>query len=96
MIEDHPITLPPELSPAAQAVLDAYGGALLTERYTTSGRIEIAIAAALRALANHQTQIVTHGPLDRWTPAERNRRELLRIAAELDGSNTTSENVLDS
>lgn len=39
-------------SPAAQAVLDAFGNSLITEQYTTSGRIEIAIAAALRAVAD--------------------------------------------
>jgi hypothetical protein len=42
-----------ELSPAAEAVLDAFGNSLITEQYTTSGRIEIAIAAALRAAAEH-------------------------------------------
>lgn len=39
-------------SPAAQAVLDAFGNSLITEQYTTSGQIEIAIAAALRAVAD--------------------------------------------
>ena len=41
-----------QLSPAAQAVLDAYGNSLTTEPYTTSGRIETAVAAALRAAAD--------------------------------------------
>jgi len=41
-----------ELSPAAQAVRDNYGRALFTKQYSVSGRIEIAIAAALRAAAD--------------------------------------------
>ena len=41
-----------ELSPAAQAVRDNYGRALFTKQYAVSGRIEIAIAAALRAAAD--------------------------------------------
>ena len=41
-----------KLSPAAQAVRDNYGRALFTKQYAVSGRIEIAIAAALRAAAD--------------------------------------------
>ena len=45
------MTNPTPLSPAAQAVLNAYRNSLTTEQYATSGRIEIAVAAALRAAA---------------------------------------------
>lgn len=51
----------PQLSPAAQAVRDNYGRALFTEQYAASGRIEIAIAAALRAAAEHSVPDDSNG-----------------------------------
>lgn len=46
------MTNPTPLSHAAQAVLNAFGNSLTTEQYATTGRIEIAIAAALRAVTD--------------------------------------------
>jgi hypothetical protein len=44
------------------------------------------MAAALRALADHQPQRRTlDGPQDHWDPDERTRRELRNIAEELEG-----------
>jgi len=58
------------LSPAAQAVLDAWGNVIRADNY--EGRVEVPIAAALRAAANHVYE---------WESAE----ELRAIAAELEG-----------
>ncbi len=67
-----------ELSPSAQAVLDNYGRALRTNQYAVSGRIEIAIAAALRAAVLQALPKVNTG-IDRapFTP-------ILDIAEELE------------
>lgn len=70
-------------SPAAQSVLNAFGDSLITEQYTTSGRIEIAIAAALRAAVAHTQQHHGHDVYSRevW---ECDADELLAIADELE------------
>jgi hypothetical protein len=89
MTDQHPITPPPELSPAAQAVLDAFRSS-----HTGQG----CLAAALRAAAD---QVVPEEPWhggDQRLMYERDahqssRRKLLDIAAELDGANSTSERL---
>ena len=65
------------LSPAAQAVLDAYIQGLATKRRD-------AIAAALRAAAD---QVVPHtaARTDRAANRRKVRSELLSLAAELEG-----------
>jgi hypothetical protein len=45
MIEDHPTTLPPELSPAAQAVLDAFNSGF---NRPVAVHLEPRLAAALK------------------------------------------------
>ena len=72
------MTNPTPLSPAAQAVLNAFGSSLTTEQYVTTGRIEIAVSAALRAVADQLTFE------DSLAGAVINPRELLDIAAELE------------
>ena len=70
----------PPLSPAAQAVLDAF-------RAVPDPRDCPSLAAAIRALASHK--IVARfdiGIQDHWSPDERTRRELQNIAAELEGA----------
>jgi hypothetical protein len=69
-----------QLSPAAQAVLYNYGRALITKQYAESGRIEIAVAAALRAAAD---QVVPE-KLESYGI----RYELLRIADELEAQSS--------
>lgn len=72
----------PDLSPAAQAVLNATKVRLYESPPTAA---ELA-AWILRALADHQPAPITLGqPIDHWYPDERTRRELRNIAAELEG-----------
>lgn len=74
-----------DLSPAAQAVLDAYGNSLATEQYTTSGRIEIAVAAALRAAADQLGKSPAPGAeFEDLYPRIIEVDDLLAIAAELE------------
>lgn len=74
-------------SPAAHAIVAAFN-----ERYELCGPCdddwpELCLAAALRALAEHQQAPITLGqPIDHWNPDERTRQELRNIAAELEGS----------
>jgi hypothetical protein len=89
-----------ELSPAAQAVLDAAHEAWITKDDAPS-----IAAAALRAAAD-QVVPVERKPsadsdyhlmnwtksLDQYYQRQQTRTELLAIAAELDGATTTSEN----
>jgi hypothetical protein len=76
------------LSPAARAVLNAANG--------WAGEQNIA-AAALRAAANQVAPAWDQPSWDyelvmgTWQESERIRRELLAIAAEIDGINPTSE-----
>jgi hypothetical protein len=76
MSEDYPAP-PPELSPAAQAVLDAYN----EDRPVGDSLPRNALVEALRALAV------------RIKGADNIRQDVLDIAAELDGATTTGENV---
>ena len=74
----------PDLSPAAQAILDAYGD---FEAADTD-----AMAAALRAAADQVVpetngMFISHAELQQ----EKTRDQLLAIAAELDNTNNTSE-----
>ena len=77
----------PNLSPAAQAVLDA-GRQYATQAWSdaTHQRFNLGIAAALRALAEYRTPHWDGtGPACHWHPTPQVRRELLNIAAELEG-----------
>lgn len=71
------------ISPAAAAALDVYIDENCGDDPMPS---ELrALAAALRALADHQPQRRTlDGPQDHWDPDQRTRRELRNIAAELE------------
>jgi hypothetical protein len=76
MSEDYPAP-PPELSPAAQAVLDAFNSGF---NRPVAVHLKPRLAAALRALAV------------RIKGADNIRQDVLDIADELDGATTTSEN----
>ena len=82
-----------ELSPAAQAVLDAWSDNTL---YTREKEPQ-ALAAALRAAAEQVLpKIPTSSYLEDyefgvWDAREDARNELLAIAAELDNTNNTRE-----
>jgi hypothetical protein len=90
------MTNPTPLSPAAQAVLDAYyTEADLRDRVVTDCEM---LAAALCAAAD---QVVPDKPapdvaslkeFERWDAKRFVRLQFLAIAAELDGATTTSEN----
>jgi hypothetical protein len=70
------------LSPAAQAVLDA---AMASAIKNLHGTYERDIAAALRALAEYRTPHWDGtGPACHWHPTPQVRRELLNIANELE------------
>lgn len=82
-----------KLSPAAQAVLNAYASALLTEKYATSGRIEIAVAAAIRVTADQLSDemiVVGEGfkglMRDDWSIIH--TEDLLAIADEIEALQT--------
>jgi hypothetical protein len=88
MVQDYPAP-PPELSPAAQAVLDAFRSS-----HTGQG----CLAAALKAAADQlgEEMIVMGEGFKGVTRDELSIihvEDLLTIAAELDGATTTSENV---
>lgn len=72
-----------DLSPPTRAVLDAWIDENCGDQPMPS---EIkGLAAALRALANHQRRgYVLDGPQDHWDASDYTRRELRNIAAELD------------
>lgn len=75
-------------SPATRAIVEAFD-----DRYELCGPFddnwqELCLAAALRALAEHQTPAWDGGPLCHWTPTAYTRRELQAIAAELDGADS--------
>jgi hypothetical protein len=81
------MTNPTPLSPAAQAVLDAFRSS-----HTGQG----CLAAALRAAADQVVpgEFRRHSvPKDIWLERCDIRRQLRAIADELDGATTTSENV---
>lgn len=77
----------PDHSPATRAVLVAF-----SDRYELCGPFdedwpELCLAAALRALADHQAPAWDGtGPACHWTPGIWTRRELRNIAAELEGN----------
>jgi hypothetical protein len=87
MIEKYPAS-PPELSPAAQAVIDATGA--------TGTSLELAArgiaAAALRAAADQLGYCRAPGEFEHLYGRIVEVDDLLAIAAELDGAATTSEN----
>lgn len=73
------------LSPAAEAAQHAaFTLADLLNRDVSEAEM---IAAAVRALADHQqTPIALGQPIDHWSPDARTRRELRNIAAELEAT----------
>ena len=71
-----------DLSPAAQAVLDAFNRGW-----------DPNLAAALRALADHQAPAWDGGPLCHWTPTPYTRQELRNIAAELEGADQSTSST---
>ena len=78
-----------ELSPAAQAVLDATYQEM---DYAPRRHVQWAAAAALRAAADQVVpeingMFISHAELQQ----EKTRDQLLAIAAELDNTNNTSE-----
>lgn len=78
----------PTLSPAAHAVLYATHKAMAEHQFALSGVPDYrqVAAAAIRALANHNTPAWDGiGPACHWTPVPRTRQELLNIADELEG-----------
>jgi hypothetical protein len=82
------MTNPTPLSPAAQAVLDAFRSS-----HTGQG----CLAAALRAAADQVVpgEFRRHSvPKDVWLERCDIRRQLRAIAAELDGATPPSENVI--
>ena len=78
-----------ELSPAARAALVASTQRLFgldpEDVPTSASEDAVAIASALRALADHQQAPIGDEPVDHWNPDERTRRELRNLAAELEG-----------
>ena len=90
MTDQHPITPPPELvktklSPAAQAMMDAYIAGLATKRRSAITKRRLAIAALLRAaVAATQMRQYVDGSIEAlgWI-CEAN--DLLAIADELEG-----------
>ena len=75
-----------DLSPTTRAIVAAFD-----DRYELCGPFddswqELCLAAALRALADHEPAPITLGqPIDHWHSDERTRQELRNIAAELGG-----------
>ena len=80
-----------DLSPAAQAVLDA----VITDNQTGPERFHARAhaAAALRALADHQAPAWDGGPRCHWTPTPHTRQELRNIAAELEGADQSTSST---
>ena len=75
-----------DLSPAAQAVLDAYGNELLRPGPSISGRHPL--AAALRAAADQVVPIEYEDIQGSWYENKNSvRDQFLAIAAELEGGN---------
>ena len=76
------------LSPAAQAVLDAWSNVIRADNY--GGRVEVPLAAALRAAADQVVPIdnplsfSTNAPQAFEIQRRTTRRQLLAIAAELE------------
>jgi hypothetical protein len=93
MIEKYPAS-PPELSPAAQAVLDAADNQPF-EKPGGDFNLEGAIAAALRAAADQLGYCRAPGEFEHLYGRIVEVDDLLAIAAELDGANNTSENDYD-
>lgn len=73
-----------DLSPAAQALLDA-----TRVKFYESPPTGAELASwILHALADHQQAPIALGsPIDHWHPDERTRQELRNLAAELTASN---------
>jgi hypothetical protein len=76
------------LSPAAQAVLDAWGSVIRADNY--GGRVEVPLAAALQAAADQvvpaedeDVYLVPWNFTEHMRQRQDSRRQLLAIAAEL-------------
>ena len=82
-----------DLSPATRAIVAAFDA-----RYELCGPFddnwqELCLAAALRALADHQTPAWDGGPLCHWSPTPYTRQELRSIAAELEGADQSTSST---
>lgn len=74
-----------ELSPAAQAVFNAFGKHPIDHDKPGHGILYGALPAALRALADHNAPAWDGtGPACHWSPLSRTRQELINIADELE------------
>jgi len=79
-----------KLSPAAQAVWDAYND--VCERVGVFEDYGDALAAALRALVQHEGESVYTYDEDKFSVVRVVREDrILAIAAELDGANPTNQ-----
>jgi hypothetical protein len=95
------MTTPPPLSPDAQAVSDAFAGVARGIVYNWEAGLATAIRAAVdRVVPEQRESPAGEGepwPRDyqlmsdsKWEQSQQIRTELLAIAAELDGGNTTT------
>ena len=83
-----------KLSPAAQAVWDAYND--VCERVGVFEDYGDALAAALRALVQHEGESVYTYDEDKFSVVRVVREDrILAIAAELDGTNPTNQEDYD-
>lgn len=80
-------------TPATRAIVEAFD-----DRYELCGPFddnwqELCLAAAFRALADHQSPAWDGGPLCHWTPTPYTRQELRNIAAELEGADQSTSST---
>ena len=80
-------------SPATRAIVAAFDA-----RYELCGTLddnwqELCLAAALRALSDHQTPAWDGGPLCHWTPTPYTRQELRNIAADLESADQSTKST---
>ena len=82
-----------DFSPATRAIVSAFD-----DRYELCGPFdnnwqELCLAAAVRALADHQSPAWDGGPLCHWTPTPYTRQELRNIAAELESADQSTSST---
>ena len=83
----------PDPSPATRAILRAFN-----DRYELCGPFddnwqELCLAAAIRALADHEVEAWDGGPLCHWIPDYRIRKELRGTAAELESADQSTKST---